>query len=197
MIKHLIFFLFFYSLTYCSAQEAMAIYGNLWSNQQEMTCNWYFKEKQAVLELIDEKETDIKICFYFTSEDQYLTVVSTNQGLSSTNRIHMDSLYGDLSPLRFMESGSPQNFEFFGSAKRYQSRNTTNESIAFSIPLEPLDLSPLKNKLKNDPVLTWFAANKSKEFPIQYMITQLNGNLLLSYLASSYSYNFDQSIFEP
>lgn len=195
MINRIFFFLFLFLSIEFHAQITTAIYGNLWSNNQELTCNWYFKENHAVLELIDVNEPNIATKFHFLKDSKYIYTVSQTNSIVSRSQVHVDSIQGELKAISLFQTGKPQEFDSFGMAKRHQARSTTVETIAYSVPFENLSINMLTNKLKNDPVLQWFSTNMENEFPIHYMVTKINGELLISYLASEYSTDFDQSIF--
>lgn len=181
---------------YAQAQEKINIRGKLWSEGQELNCNWYVKKGHIVLELISMEKDPTNMRFHFITNSHQMTAITKSSNGTVRNVIHKDSIIGSFDNLLLKKNGVEKDIESIGICKRYQAKTTLFEALAYSKEIPHLDLKLIEGFLKNDPVLSWFSTNNPHEFPIQYVVSKSNGDLLISFITESIVNEFDTSVFE-
>ncbi len=195
MIKNFLVSLSLLMSSWSFAQDQTAIYGTLWSEGQEFQCNWYIKKNHHVFELISHDEKNTRMRFHFKPNMDEVIVITNSTKKTVRNTIHKDSIHGSMKPLLFRKNGNKKEFESFGMCSRYQAKSTLFEGLAYSTEIDNLNLKLIEGFFKNDPVLEWFSKYNNHEFPIQYVVSKSNGELVYSYLTGYVSADFDSAIF--
>jgi hypothetical protein len=199
MTKRQLFFallLFVPSLFF--AQSKVAVYGSLWENGSESTCNWFFKGDLACMQLIfkgAQNET-IETRLIMNSLTNKMTVITTNNGAENCFSISADSIQKENnSQLNFKSSGSTKEFENFGNCMRFNAKNHTNEYLVYSFDNNAISLSKFKNFIKNDVVFEFLSSTVNHQFPVQALTVSATGELQRSYMANSIEESFSEAIF--
>jgi hypothetical protein len=196
--RQLIFALLFFVPSLLFAQSKVAIYGSLWENGTESTCNWFFKEDLACMQLIfkgAQNET-IDTRLIMNAQTNKLIVVTISNGNETCISVSADSIQRENhSQLNFKSTGSTKEFENLGICERYNAKNHTNEYLMFSFENNAISLSKFKNFIKNDVVFEFLSSSANHQFPAQALTVSATGELQRSYLANSISESFSDAIF--
>lgn len=200
MTKRQLFFtllLFVPSLFF--AQSKVAIYGSLWENGSESTCNWFFKGDLACMQLVfkgAQNET-IDTRLILNAQTNKMTVITISNGSKTCISISADSIQRENNTqLNFKSSGSTKEFENLGNCVRFNAKNHTNEYLLYSFENNAISLSKFKNFMKNDVVFEFLSATNNHQFPAQALTVSATGELQRSYMATSISESFSDSIFD-
>ena len=200
MTKRQLFFtllLFVPSLFF--AQSKVAIYGSLWENGSESTCNWFFKGDLACMQLVfkgAQNET-IDTRLILNAQTNKMTVITISNGSKTCISISADSIQRENNTqLNFKSSGSTKEFENLGNCVRFNAKNHTNEYLLYSFDNNAISLSKFKNFMKNDVVFEFLSATNNHQFPAQALTVSATGELQRSYMATSISESFSDSIFD-
>jgi hypothetical protein len=180
-----------------NAQTKVAIYGSLWEQGQESKCNWYFHDDKAVMELIYEVEgKNIRALIGMKSGSNQLFVNTIVEGSANCTSIHIDSIRpGSIENISFVRNGSPKEFDSFGVCQRAQARTHTNEFMMYVFAHPAIQFSKFGDFIKNDPAFQWLSTQSGHDFPVQSFVVKTNGELERSFLANSYTEDFDSAIF--
>jgi hypothetical protein len=199
MTKRQLFFtllLFVPSLFF--AQSKVAIYGSLWENGSESTCNWFFKGDLACMQLIfkgAQNET-IDTRLILNAQTNKMTVITISNGSETCISISADSIQRENNTqLNFKSSGSSKEFENIGNCVRFNAKNHTNEYLLYSFENNAISLSKFKNFMKNDVVFEFLSSTNNHQFPAQALTVSATGELQRSYLANSVETSFSEGIF--
>ena len=190
------FLLFVPSLFF--AQSKVAVYGSLWENGSESTCNWFFKGDLACMQLIfkgAQNET-IETRLIMNSQTNKMTVITSNNGAENCFSISADSIQKEnISQLNFKSTGSTKEFENFGNCMRFNAKNHTNEYLVYSFDNNAISLSKFKNFIKNDVVFEFLSSTVNHQFPVQALTVSATGELQRSYMANSIEESFSEAVF--
>lgn len=196
--RQLIFALLLFVPSLLFAQSKVAIYGSLWENGSESTCNWFFKGDLACMQLIfkgAQNET-IETRLIMNSQTNKMTVITTNYGVENCFSISADSIQKENNTqLNFKSTGSTKEFENLGNCVRYNAKNHTNEYLVYSFNNNAISLSKFNNFIKNDIVFEFLSSSANHQFPAQALTVSATGELQRSYLANSISESFSDAIF--
>jgi hypothetical protein len=199
MTKRQLFFallLFVPSLFF--AQSKVAVYGSLWENGSESTCNWFFKGDLACMQLIfkgAQNET-IETRLIMNSQTNKMTVITSNNGAENCFSISADSIQKEnISQLNFKSTGSTKEFENFGNCMRFNAKNHTNEYLVYSFDNNAISLSKFKNFIKNDVVFEFLSSTVNHQFPVQALTVSATGELQRSYMANFIEETFSEAVF--
>jgi hypothetical protein len=181
------------------AQSKVAVYGSLWENGTESTCNWFFKGDLACMQLIfkgAQNET-IDTRLIMNAKTNKMTVITASNGNETCVSISADSILRENNiQLKFNSSGITKEFENIGNCVRYNAKNHTNEYLIFSFENNAIALSKFQNFIKNDVVFEFLSSSANHQFPAQALTVSATGELKRSYLASSIDETFSEAIFE-
>ena len=181
------------------AQSKVAVYGSLWENGSESTCNWFFNGDLACMQLIfkgAQNET-IDTRLIMNAKTNKMTVITSSNGNETCVSISADSILRENNTqLKFNSSGSTKEFENIGNCVRYNAKNHTNEYLIYSFENNAISLSKFKNFIKNDVVFEFLSSTVNHQFPAQALTVSATGELQRSYLASSINETFSDAIFE-
>jgi hypothetical protein len=180
-----------------NAQTKVAIYGSLWEQGAESKCNWYFQGDKAVMELIyDVEGKNIRALIGMKSGSNQLFVNTIVDGAANCTSIHKDSIRpGIMGNISFIRNGSPKEFESFGVCQRAQARTHTNEFMMYVFSHPAIQFSKFAAFVKNDPAFQWLSTQSGHDFPVQSFVVKTNGELERSFLANSFTEDFDSGIF--
>jgi len=181
------------------AQSKVAIYGSIWENGNESTCNWYFKGDIACMQLIfkgQESET-IETKLIMNAQTNILSIVTSKNGINSCYVVPADSILKlNNSQVTFKTTGSTKEFDGFGNCVRYNAKSHTNEYLTFTFENQAISLQKFKSFIKNDPVFEYFSSYSNHLFPAQAITVSPTGELQRSYLASGLELDFSEAIFQ-
>jgi len=196
--RQLIFALLLFVPSLLFAQSKVAVYGSLWENGSESTCNWFFKGDLACMQLIfkgAQNET-IETRLIMNSQTNKMTVITSNNGAENCFSISADSIQKENnSQLNFKSSGSTKEFENFGNCMRFNAKNHTNEYLVYSFDNNAISLSKFKNFIKNDVVFEFLSSTVNHQFPVQALTVSATGELQRSYMANSIEESFSEAVF--
>jgi len=196
--RQLVFAVLFFVPSLLFGQSKVAIYGSLWENGSESTCNWFFKGDMACMQLIfkgAQNET-IDTRLIMNAKTNKMTVVTISNGTETCISISADSIHRENSTqLNFKSSGSTKEFENLGNCIRFNAKNHTNEYLLYSFENNAISLSKYKNFMKNDVVFEFLSSTNNHQFPAQALTVSVTGELQRSYLANSISESFSEAIF--
>ena len=180
------------------AQSKVAIYGSLWENGNESTCNWFFKGDLACMQLVfkgAQNET-IDTRLILNAQTNKMTVITISNGSKTCISISADSIQRENNTqLNFKSSGSTKEFENLGNCVRFNAKNHTNEYLLYSFENNAISLSKFKNFMKNDVVFEFLSSTSNHQFPAQALTVSATGELQRSYMATSISESFSETIF--
>lgn len=196
--RQLIFTLLYFIPSLFFAQSKLAIYGSLWENGTESTCNWFFKGDLACMQLVfkgAQNET-IDTRIIMNAQTNKMTVVTTSNGNETCISFSADSIQRENNVLvNFKSTGSTKEFENLGNCTRYNAKNHTNEYLIYCFENSAISLSKFKNFIKNDVVFEFLSSTVSNRFPAQALTVSATGELQRSYLANSTAVAFPETIF--
>ncbi len=196
--RQLIFAVLFLVPSFLFAQSKVAIYGSLWENGSESTCNWYFKGDIACMQLIfkgAQNET-IDTRLIMNANTNKMTVVTISNGSETCISVSADSIQRENNTqLNFKSSGSTKEFENLGNCVRFNAKNHTNEYLLYSFENNAISLAKFKNFMKNDVIFEFLSSSNNHQFPAQALTVSATGELQRSYLANSISESFSEAVF--
>lgn len=197
--RQLLFTLLLFVPSLLFAQSKVAIYGSLWENGNESTCNWFFKGDVACMQLIfkgAQNET-IDTRLIMNAKTNKMTVVTNSNGNETCISISADSIQRENNTqLNFKSSGSTKEFENLGNCVRFNAKNHTNEYLLYSFENNVISLAKFKNFMKNDVIFEFLSSSNNHQFPAQALTVSATGELQRSYLANSISGSFSEAIFD-
>jgi 5'-3' exonuclease len=178
--------------------QEIAIYGSILENGNVSSCNWYFKQNQACMELIfsDENKSKVTTRLLMNSETNILKIWTLKNGSTSCFSISADSIKPINSNLvKFIQTTYFKEFDSFGNCSKTQGRNLTSEYLIYTFENENINLNKFKSFIKNDVIFEFLSNTISNKFPVQAITTTSSGELIRSYLAEKFTKEIPDNIF--
>ena len=197
--KQLIFAFVIFVPSLFFAQSKVAVYGSLWENGNESTCNWFFKADLACMQLIFKGAQNemIDTRLIMNARTNKMTVITISNSNQTCVSISADSIQRENNTqLNFKSTGSTKEFENIGNCRRYNAKNHINEYLVYCFENQAISLSKFKNFIKNDVVFEFLSSTTNNQFPAQSLTVSATGEIQRSFLVNSINETYSDEIFK-